>query len=42
MVSLCAEDCDATLVEAARVFLGGDFKVHREDEVCTGEVQVDG
>lgn len=40
--SLCAEDRDATLVEAARVFLGGDLEVHREDEVCAGEVQVDG
>lgn len=40
--SLGAEDSNAALVEAAWVLLGGDFKVHREDEVCTGEVQVDG
>lgn len=40
--SLGAEDGDTALVEAAWVLLGGDLKVHREDEVCTGEVQVDG
>ena len=40
--SLRAQDRDAALVEAARVLLGGDFEVHREDEVCPGEVQVDG
>lgn len=40
--SLRAEDGDATLVEAARVLLGGDLEVDREDEVCPGEVQVDG
>lgn len=41
-LSLRAQDGDAPLVEAARVFLGGDFEVHCEDEVCPGEVQVDG
>ena len=40
--SLRAQDRDAALVEAARVLFGGDFEVHREDEVCPGEVQVDG
>lgn len=41
-VSLRAEDGDATLVEATWILLGGDLKIDREDEVRTGEVQVDG
>lgn len=41
LASLCAQDRDATLVEAPRVLLRGDLEVHSEDQVCAGEVQVD-
>lgn len=39
---LGAEDGNATLEEALWVFLVGDVKVDREDEVGPGEVQVHG
>lgn len=39
---LCAQDGNPTLVEAVRIFLGGDVEVDGEDEVGPGEVQVHG
>lgn len=39
---LCAQDGNAALVEAVRVFLGGDVEVDGEDEISPGEVQVHG
>lgn len=35
-----SEGSHAELIEAGRVFLGSDFKVYHEDEVCLGEVQL--
>lgn len=37
---LCAQDGNSTLIEAMRIFLGGNVKVNSEDEVRPGEVQV--
>lgn len=39
---LGAQDSNSTLVEAVRIFLGGDVKVNSEDEIGPGEVQVHG
>ena len=35
-----SEGSHAELVEAVWAFLGSDFKIEHEDEVCSGEVQL--
>lgn len=39
---LVAKNGDSALVEAVWILLGGDVKIHGEDEVRSGEVQVHG
>lgn len=35
-----SEGSHAELIEAVWAFLGSDFKIDREDEVCSSEVQL--
>lgn len=39
---LCAQNSNSTLIEVVWVFLSGEVKVHSEDEIWPGEVQVHG